>query len=322
MMEKDPIFTISGQGGPFLSLVLFRRPGLQVHLWKQVHPYPGKLFFEIHRPYVELELHLMGKSRFLIESQDKNTFLTNSLPGFWSFNSFEKCQGEIEPQPCEKGITLSIVLEPKELMRGSAYMAGLLLPVLQKASHASPQNPSLQSGPMNEAMFSIAGQMLDCPYTGIARELFLDAKAVELIALQVCLLTQKERINQESKFENKFLDAVRRAREFLLANLNQPPRLEDLARRVGLNRNSLTQGFRELYGLTVFEMLRTERLKRAMAFLKSSGMSLAEIAQASGYCAQSHFTSAFRAEFGISPGQFRKQSQANQGAEEFLDRFN
>ena len=306
MQAQDRLFTITGQGGLLHALPLLQRPGLQVLFWKQNRPYPEKYYFEIHKPYIELEMHLKGKNRYTIKNDQEESLLADTQPGFWYFSVFQKCEGEIELQPNEQGVNLSIIMEPRDLMQNSEYMASLLLPFLKRISYAPPAEPGLQAGPMSAAMFAIASQMMECPFASPARELFLEAKAMELIATQVHLLTQKDEAHIMGGLENKEAGAVHRAREILLANLNNPPKLDDLAKQVGLNRNKLTRGFREIYGLTAFEMLRSERLERAKAFLRTSRMSLADIAHASGYCAQSHFTSAFTAQFGVSPGQFRK----------------
>jgi AraC-like DNA-binding protein len=235
--------------------------------------------------------------------------LTHSHPGRWAFSLFSECHGRIESLPSEPGLTLSITLEPQALVQGSRHLAGLLTPFLKETRDFTRVKPTFKFGMMNAAMFAATAQVLDCPYAGPCRDLFLEAKVMELLALQMSLVAQKNIMQKPAPLEPDELMAVRLAREILLADLNNPPRLGDLAKKVGINRNKLNQGFRRLYGVTAFEMLRTERLERAKVFLKGSGMSLAEIAQVSGYCAQSHFTSAFTAQFGVTPGRFRKRGR-------------
>ena len=305
---NESIYSITGQGESFLALPLFQRPGLKVILWKQKRLLPQKMYFKVHKPHIELEFHLKGQNRYIISNEGGPSLPAISRAGLWTVNLFHECEGQIENLPDEKGLSLSVILEPNELIKYSSYVAGLLLPILEKNRNITLHNPTLESGPINSPMYAVVSQILECPYTGVVREFFMEAKTMELISQQLFLMNQTGGSRLESMIERKEAKAVRKAREILLADLNHPPKLGDLAKQVGLNRNKLNRGFRDLYGLTAFEMLRAEKLERAKAFLNSSRMSLAEIAQASGYCAQSHFTSAFTAQFGVPPGQYRKES--------------
>ena len=49
------------------------------------------------------------------------------------------------------------------------------------------------------------------------------------------------------------------------------------------------------------------RLDRARYLLVETAVTLAEVAQQSGFCDQSHFTAHFRRQFGITPRRFREQ---------------
>ena len=303
---RDSLFSISGQGRLLQAHTLLYRPGMQIVLWQQKEKRVQNLSFEIHKPHLELELQIEGRANHSLIGKS-GPVLTHSRPGQWAFNSFEECDGRISYSPSESGLCLSILLEPGILAQDSGKIAQLLLPVLGNDFIRSPAEPMFESGQMSPAMLAATNQLLNCPYTGLVRELFLEAKVMELIAIQISLLTRDEEAEKQRRLSRDELMAIRKARETLLADLNHPPGLEELAHQVGLNRNKLNQGFRQLYGATAFELLRAERLKKARGYLQNSRMSLAEIAQAAGYCAQSHFTSAFTAQFGVSPGRFRKK---------------
>lgn len=306
-ISRDFLLSINDQGRILRAHTLLCHPGMQMILWQQREKRAEKVFFKIYKPHIELEFHLQGAARH--NFFDKNDISFPGLqPGHWAFNTVEKCEGQIEYLPSEPVLCLSIILEPKTLGQNAWHTSRLLRPVLESSRSCDRRNPTFNYGLMNPAMFAAVGQMLDCPYTGPVRELFLKAKVMELIALQMAQAAYEKEAKKPWRLGEDELMAVRAAREALLTDLNNTPRLKDLAKEVGLNRNKLNQGFRQLYGATAFEILRAERLKKAKIFLQNSQMSLAEIAQAAGYCAQSHFTSAFTAQFGVPPGQFRKKT--------------
>jgi len=92
---------------------------------------------------------------------------------------------------------------------------------------------------------------------------------------------------------------------YLRENLANNPSLDDLAQIASTNRTTLNQDFQRLYGLTVFDWLREQRLLKAAWLLRSSEKSVLEIAQGVGYASHAGFTTAFRLRFGLSPREYR-----------------
>ena len=68
----------------------------------------------------------------------------------------------------------------------------------------------------------------------------------------------------------------------------------------------LKQGFKELFATTPFAYLRNYRLEMAQNLLLENNMSVLAVASAVGYANSSHFATAFRKKFGISPKACKK----------------
>jgi AraC-like DNA-binding protein len=66
----------------------------------------------------------------------------------------------------------------------------------------------------------------------------------------------------------------------------------------------LNAGFRAVFGSTVFEALRNERLEHARLALETGGVSLEEAAFRVGYNHPTNFINAFSARYGASPGRY------------------
>ena len=81
--------------------------------------------------------------------------------------------------------------------------------------------------------------------------------------------------------------------------------IEELARVAGVHPSTLTRAFRRHYRMSIAEYVRTAKLERALALLRTSDLSIGEIAAECGFVDQSHFTRRFRAKYGGTPGQFR-----------------
>lgn len=78
-----------------------------------------------------------------------------------------------------------------------------------------------------------------------------------------------------------------------------------VAAEVGVHPVHLARGFRRWRQSSPAETLRQARLDRAVALLRETSLSLAEIALKAGFCDQSHLTRAFAASFGLTPRRYR-----------------
>jgi AraC family transcriptional regulator len=98
---------------------------------------------------------------------------------------------------------------------------------------------------------------------------------------------------------------IRRAKEFLEANLSSPLRLADVARVVGASPAYLTDTFRRVEGIPLHGYLTQLRLARALVELQHAE-NLTTLAFDLGFSSHSHFSAAFRRAFGCTPSQFRE----------------
>lgn len=98
----------------------------------------------------------------------------------------------------------------------------------------------------------------------------------------------------------------RRVKELMVASLNEDISLVRLATECGLSSRHFARAFRQSTGLSPHRWLMQCRVERARELLADRGHSLTEIALTCGFADQSHFTRAFSAIFGTSPGAWRR----------------
>ena len=147
-------------------------------------------------------------------------------------------------------------------------------------------------------------QILQCPYEGRVRRLFMEAKSLELVSLKLAGL-DPAKIGDPQDLNRYEMERTREAYQIVLDRLADPPNLMQLSRQVGLNRNKLNLGFKSLYGDTVFNVIRNAKMARALDLLRKTKLSLTEIAYSVGYNNQANFTTAFRSHFGQTPHKAR-----------------
>jgi AraC family transcriptional regulator len=95
------------------------------------------------------------------------------------------------------------------------------------------------------------------------------------------------------------------AKDYLLNDLSAAPTIAELAKVVGLNQCKLKKGFKSLFGSSIYAHFQEERMHRAMQLLKSNNVT--ETAMVLGYSNFSHFSTAFRKQFGILPKDARRE---------------
>jgi AraC-like DNA-binding protein len=145
---------------------------------------------------------------------------------------------------------------------------------------------------------------------GPLRMLMMEGVVVQLLAVLAASAAERELPRSRRAFSARERDAVERAYGLLLADMRQPPTLGALAAKVGLTEKRLNTGFRTVFGVTVFEALRNERLEHARIVFESGGAPLKEVAFRVGYNHVTNFINAFTARYGAPPRRYLARTSA------------
>ena len=166
--------------------------------------------------------------------------------------------------------------------------------------------PVLFCRPASRSLLALARQIATCPLHGPSRAFYLGGKALEMTALGLedLLADQPPGSAAEARLNSADLERVQAARELLCRDLQHSPPLATLARQVGLNARKLTEGFRQLFGSSVYAYLQEVRLSEAYRLLASGESNVSSAAYRVGY-SPAHFSIAFRKRFGVSPRELR-----------------
>lgn len=104
----------------------------------------------------------------------------------------------------------------------------------------------------NPAIQNVAWQMIHCPYEGAAKRLYLQAKSLELMALQLApIVADRGNPKPPSRMKSTTTARIYEARDILRRRLENPPSSLKLATLVGLSDRTLQRGFQKLFGTTV-----------------------------------------------------------------------
>jgi AraC family transcriptional regulator len=142
---------------------------------------------------------------------------------------------------------------------------------------------------------------------GSLSQLYLDSIGVALIAH---LLSGSDRSSVPARKRTGLPRwRLRRAMEYIDANLAECLTSQGIAQAVGLSSMHFAAQFRVTTGLRPHEYVLRRRVERAQRMLLENSLSLVEIALSVGFCSQSHFTSVFTKFLGRPPQKWKRHNE-------------
>ncbi len=155
---------------------------------------------------------------------------------------------------------------------------------------------------MRKALWQLENSHL----VGNTGELYADAKSLEILSM---LFAPKKEQNflfyKHCKTQSDY-NKVQEVAYILLSDIHNPPTIRNLSLQVGVNEKKLKYSFKEVFGVTIYGYLFEHKMTLAKQLLQDTDKSIFEIAQKCGYEYTSHFCTAFKRRFGVSPSDSRK----------------
>lgn len=152
-------------------------------------------------------------------------------------------------------------------------------------------------------MLEVINMIVQCPFKGLTRYLFIESKILELLALQLEQLTTSARRLTFSKVDIEKFAAVRAYIENMYL---EPLSINGLCKIFSLNEFKLKKGYRELYHTTVFGHINSLRMDKARQLLSQQNMSISEIADIIGYKNIGSFSAEYKRRYGYAPGKYHR----------------
>lgn len=109
----------------------------------------------------------------------------------------------------------------------------------------------------------------------------------------------------------KHQNVIFKTTAFIKEHLSEKLTLDQAAEQVYLSKSYFCRILKDELGCTFTEYVNRLRIERSKALLKSTCMSIAEIACAVGFDDQSYFTRIFKKQVGAAPGKYREQRTAH-----------
>lgn len=138
--------------------------------------------------------------------------------------------------------------------------------------------------------------------------LWADVTALQLVADVLESAFVKHGVTRRPKREGTDADHAERteaAKTYLASRISERVMLDEVARAVHVSPFHLARIFQQQTGVPVHRYLTQLRLRASLERLAAGAIDLTELALELGFSSHSHFTDAFRREFGKSPSEIR-----------------
>ena len=189
-----------------------------------------------------------------------------------------------------------------ELRRMPGYCAMFMLEPTYRRQHRFASRLHLDRVPLAHVERLIDEMETESSGKGPGYEIVLRAKLLELFVYLS---------RSYSGIDSREAQALLRLGDVIGALENNPARdwnLDDLTKIAHMSRSSLMRTFRKATGQTPIEYLLRIRIQRAMELLRSSALSITEIAIRTGFNDSNYFSRQFRHITGDAPRDFRRKN--------------
>jgi AraC-like DNA-binding protein len=158
--------------------------------------------------------------------------------------------------------------------------------------------------PFNSSIAVVLSQILQSKVHDSLKTLYIQGKVYELLSLYFNKSEDPSVEQCPFLVDEENVRKIRKAKEIVLDRMTDPPSLEELAVEIGLSLKKLKEGFKELYGDTVYAYLIDHKMEEACRMLNSQKYNVNEVGIKLGYSSASHFIAAFKKKYGTTPKKY------------------
>ncbi|MDA9359267.1 AraC family transcriptional regulator [Flavobacteriaceae bacterium] len=252
---------------------------------------------EINSSFIQFHFCLKGQGDFLFNA------------GNYVFNVKE--EHSILLYNPQRDLPIDLKLQPKTWIIGVVISIKKFHSLFsQDADHIhflSPENSTKKyydNGNINPSMAVVLSQILSSNIHESMKALYLKGKVYELLSLYFNKNEDTDIEQCPFLIDEDNVRKIRLAKEIILKNMSEPPSLQELSEKIGLSLNKLKEGFKQLYGDTVFGYLLDHKMEEARRMLASTNHNVNEVGLRIGYSTSSHFIAAFKKKYGTTPKKY------------------
>lgn len=161
-----------------------------------------------------------------------------------------------------------------------------------------------KDGLISPSMAIVLNQLINYNLNQSIKSLYFKGKAYELLSLYFNRSEDADIEQCPFLVDETNVIKIRKAKEIIIERMSEPPTLQELADEIGLNIKKLKEGFKQIYGDSVFSFLFDYKMEVARKLLEAGNDNVNEVGHKIGYSTASHFIAAFKKKYGTTPKKY------------------
>lgn len=157
---------------------------------------------------------------------------------------------------------------------------------------------------ISPAIMVVLHQMLNANFQKNLQSLYLKGKIYELLTLYFNRSSEVDIEQCPFLADEESISKIHRAKEIIISRMSEPPTLQELSNEIGLNIKKLKEGFKQIYGASVYAFLFDYKMELARKMLENKDLNINEVSLKVGYSTPSHFIAAFKKKYGVTPKKY------------------
>jgi AraC-like DNA-binding protein len=211
----------------------------------------------------------------------------------------------------QKELPLNLILEPKtwviSILVSIKKFHGLFSTDVEHVPFLSDANKDKKyygEENISPSMAIVLNQMFHYNLNPSIKNLYYKGKGYELLSLFFNRSEDPDAEQCPFLIDEENVLKIKKAKEIMIANMAEPPGLQELSDEIGLNLKKLKMGFKQIYGDTVYGFLFDYKMDFARKLLDSGSYNVNEVGLKIGYSTGSHFIAAFKKKYGTTPKKY------------------
>ncbi|WNH14387.1 AraC family transcriptional regulator [Flavobacteriaceae bacterium HL-DH10] len=251
----------------------------------------------IDSDYIQFHFCLKGSSKFLFNEgrYALNVFEENSLL-LYNPKQDLPINLQVEPNSWIVSVLISIKKFHGLFSQEADYISFL--------NNDNKDKKYYKDGIISPSMAIALNQLINYNLNHSIKSLYFKGKAYELLSLY---FNRSEDANIEQcpfLVDETNVIKIRKAKDIIVSRIAEPPSLQELADEIGLSLKKLKEGFKQIYGDSVFSFLFDYKMEVARKLLEAGNDNVNEVGLKVGYSTSSHFIAAFKKKYGTTPKKY------------------
>lgn len=161
-----------------------------------------------------------------------------------------------------------------------------------------------KDGKISPSMAIVLNQLINYNLNSSVKNLYFKGKTLELLSLYFNRNEDADIEQCPFLVDETNVIKIRKAKDIIIARMAEPPTLQELSEEIGLSLKKLKEGFKQIYGDSVFSFLLDYKMEVARKLLEAGNHNVNEVGLKVGYSTSSHFISAFKKKYGTTPKKY------------------